>query len=321
MRVIFHGTLKLGEVAQIANGARLTENPASNAQIKKLHRPAHSLPLIPKILHQTYRPSRPLAERLEQCIAQNRAINPDWDYRYYSNEEAEDFLFSHFGHQIVDLFRRIDPSYGAAKADLLRYACVYEIGGVYLDIKSICTRPLSSVLSETDECVLSHWNSILYPGWGVVHPELTSLGIEEFQQWFLIAQPKHPFIENALNSAVRNLENYRFRRDGVGPNVVLRATGPIAFTLAVIPLLSSYVHRVVDAIDDLGLIYDAFDSVDSRMQYVQRSYRESVQPLLIPRLIPSQMHSVYSLISEPTLRSAAKLRSIAHAIKDATRRI
>lgn len=260
-------------------------------------------PMIPRILHQTFRSRRPLAPQLERCIRVNQDLNPDWEYRYYDDVLAEEVVEAQLGSAFVDIYRRIDPHYGASKADIFRYACIYQFGGCYLDIKSICTRPLSTVIAESDQCLLSYWDTERYPGFGI-HQELPNA--REFQQWFIMASPRHPLIESALMQAKGNLERYSYFRNRFGQMTVLRTTGPIAFTKAVEPLLSTCQHRIVSSLTDLGLEYEGFATLDERVELIGKNYREAVRPLVIPRLVPKVAYPMYFGLSDALARQIRK---------------
>lgn len=268
--------------------------------------------MIPRLLHQTFRSPRPLSPQLEACLKTNAELNPDWEHRYYDDRATEEVIESVLGHRFIDRYRRIDPYYGAVKADVFRYACIYQFGGCYLDIKSICTRPLSAVLRNTDECILSKWDTNRFPGWGV-HRELN--GIAEIQQWFIIAIRKSPLIEAALHQATSNLERYRYLRDGFGQIAVLRITGPIAFTKAVVPLLERHNHRFVDSATDLGLQYDGFATIDVRLEVTGKNYRDAVRPLIIPLIVPSFVHPLYFAISDAAADCIRKVLRLYRSMK------
>jgi hypothetical protein len=251
--------------------------------------------MIPRLLHQTFRSSRPLAPQLEACLETNQRLNPDWTHTYYDDKTTEEVVEAQLGAAFLELYRRIDPHYGAAKADIFRYACIYAFGGCYLDIKSICTRPLSTVLKDTDECILSHWDTERYPGFGL-HREIE--GGREFQQWYILASARNPLVEAALWRAKSNLERYSYLRDKYGQMAVLRTTGPIAFSLSVAPLLKAYPHRIVDSWNDLGLEYEGFSSLKVRVELTGENYRDGVRPLIIPRAIPIRLYPLYFGLSD-----------------------
>lgn len=210
---------------------------------------------IARIIHQTYSTDA-VPQAFAPAVAQLRAINSGWRYRYWSDKEVHDFIYGAYGWEILRLYLRINPRYGAARADLFRYLCLYHCGGVYLDIKSGGSADLDRIIQAEDTYLLSQWRNAAggrYPGWGQ-HPELAGVAGGEFQQWFIIAAAGHPFLERVIERVLGNLAGYDEARDGVGRMAVLRTTGPIAYTLAIHPLLTVHDHRFFDA-EAAGLRY------------------------------------------------------------------
>ena len=212
--------------------------------------------LIPPILHQTY-PTLALPKDLARNVEKMKALNGSWEHRLYDDRAIERFISEHYGSAMLHLFQDIDPSYGAARADLFRYLVVYCLGGVYLDIKSRFRVPIDQVIDRADRFVLSQWSN--GPGerherYGM-HADLAGVAGGEYQQWHVIAAPGSPFLRAVLEKVCANILCYRPWRHGMGKMAVLRMTGPIAYTWAIDPLLSSYPHRRVRREDDLALDY------------------------------------------------------------------
>ncbi len=266
--------------------------------------------MIPEIIHQTFSRRHALPSEIERCLAQNASLNSGWEHRFYTDADAQDVISALGGGSAVDLYRRIDKGYGAAKADLFRYACIYLFGGVYLDLKSVCTFPLSGALLPTDVLVLSRWNNQRYPSWGE-HSELEGLG-GELQQWFIIAEPGNSLIRCAFEQALENLSLYNVWKNGLGQLAVLRTTGPIAFTKCIFPRLTRDNHRMVDSWGDLGLQYDSFLSLTSRVEATGPNYRDSRRPLLIPQIVPEWAIPLYYRTTDGAI-------SVARSVVRATR--
>ena len=212
--------------------------------------------LIPPVLHQTY-PTLTLPDDLTRNVEALKALNGGWEHRLYDDQAIERFIAEHYGAVMLRLYRAIDPSYGAARADLFRYLVVYRLGGVYLDIKSRFRAPIDQVIDRADRFVVSQWSNgpgERYETYGL-HPDLAGVAGGEYQQWHVIAAPGSPFIRAVLEQVCCNILRYRPWRDGVGKIAVLRMTGPIAYTLAIDPLLNRYPHRRVRREAELALDY------------------------------------------------------------------
>ncbi len=239
---------------------------------------------IPKIIHQTYHKA-PWPAGLAENVATLQRLNPDWEYRFYDDAAAEIFIAQHYGERVSRLYDRIDARYGAARADLFRYLLLYRLGGVYLDMKSTADQPLDHFIRPDDTFLLSHWHykpGEQYEGWGV-HRELSAVGLIEFQQWHVICAPGHPFLKAVIETVLRNIGCYT-PLHGFGKSATLRVTGPIAYTLAIAPLLPTCSHRVIDAAAD-GLRYSIFDNDRSETHRgVLRSHYSQHQSIPLVRL-------------------------------------
>lgn len=216
---------------------------------------------ISRRIHQIFFCDRAggLPADLARNVEHIRRSNPGWEHRLYGAEDMTAFIRRHYDEWVLEYFQRINPLYGAARADLFRYLLMYQSGGVYLDVKSSLRRPLDEVLRPDDRYLLSHWNN--QPGeeferWGL-HPELGD-GRGEFQQWHIVAAAGHPFLRAVIERVLRNIARYNPVLDGAGWIGVMRATGPIAYTLAIRPLLQRYPHRRVDAQAELGFQYSIY---------------------------------------------------------------
>ncbi len=205
---------------------------------------------IARTIHQTSKPVR-IPDAAEEMVAAMRALNPGWSYRYWSNKDAHDFIYAYFGYDVLEAYHRISACYGAARADFFRYLLVYQLGGVYLDMKSAATRPFDDILRPDDQFILAQWTT----GVGV-HPELDGFMTgSEYQQWHVIAAAGHPFLAAVIEQVLRNIRDYDSELDGVGALGVLRATGPIAYSRAIHPIRDLHPHRMVNP-DEAGLVFE-----------------------------------------------------------------
>ncbi len=211
---------------------------------------------IPRRIHQTFH-TKDLPPALRRAVDQTRESNPGWEHRLYDDADIVDFIRTEYGSVILNAYQRIHPLYGAARADLFRYLLMYRVGGVYLDIKSACNRSLGEALLPDDTYLLSKWHGDRFVGMGI-HPELQAMGGKEYQQWHIVAAPGHPFLKSVIENVLRNLMVYNSQLHGVGKPGVLRVTGPIAYSLAIHPLLATQSHRIVDSAQDLGFDYSVF---------------------------------------------------------------
>jgi hypothetical protein len=217
---------------------------------------------IPRVLHQTF-PSRILPLVFRERVRHLRELHPNWDYRFYDDDDIVQYIRALYGDEIFAYFTRIDPRYGAARADLFRYLLMFREGGVYLDIKSAARGSLDKILRSDDQYVLSYWCGSQFGGWGD-YSELREYGGREFQQWHIIAAPGHPYLKSVIETVLLNIDSYNPLTWGVGRKGVMRVTGPVAYTRAIGLLRSKYPHRLVNGQDELLLEYTALPDVDHR---------------------------------------------------------
>ncbi len=216
--------------------------------------------MIPRLIHQVYFATNPMPLILMENINTIKAMNPAWEHRLYDEKAIEAFVTEHYSADVVNLMHKINPSYGAAKADLFRYLLMYKCGGVYLDIKSTTTGPLDSSLRADDRFILSHWRNgpgEAHAGWGM-QKEFGRDRKREFQQWHIIAAPGHPFLKAVIERVLTNVQNYRSWVHGVGNRGVWKTTGPIPYTLAIEPLRDAHSYRTVANETDLSLKFNIF---------------------------------------------------------------
>lgn len=100
---------------------------------------------VPKIIHQFWDSIEPPADVAERMASWPR-LHPGWAYLRWSDESAESFIDSHFGAEAARLYRACVPA--TMRADMLRVAALWQIGGVYADADVLAIRSLEPLLTE-----------------------------------------------------------------------------------------------------------------------------------------------------------------------------
>ncbi|QCO20467.1 hypothetical protein C9E88_002480 [Acinetobacter cumulans] len=228
---------------------------------------------IPRIIHQTYS-TNDIPLDIQSIIFQLKKNNPNWIYKFYNDKDVLHYIKDNFDDEILDAYLSINGKYGAARADFFRYLVVYNEGGVYLDIKSTCVYSLDSIINENDEIILCHWqNEVgMKSQFAGMHNELKECKFGEFQQWHVIAKPRSAFLEAVIKSIIENLKSYNPWTHGVGKPAVLRITGPIAYTKAIIPLLKNHPYTFYRYDKDIGLVYSNLNHDFKHMEIMNSHY-------------------------------------------------
>ncbi len=234
---------------------------------------------IPKIIHQTYKTCH-LPKELAEITESLRRLNPDWEYKFYTDEDILNYIKQHFDESILNAYLSINPVLGAAKADLFRYLAVYNEGGVYLDIKSTCIYPLSSII-QADTCFITaqRQNEIGqdYEGVGKMGYIVKDLGIShgEYQQWFIIAEKNSPILKKMIEEFINNINTYtpwKYKFNGYGKRGVLFVTGPVVYTQVIHEMKHLYPIQFFRYDKDIGLKYNAIKNNQSHTKVLKNHY-------------------------------------------------
>lgn len=198
---------------------------------------------IPFLVHQTFYTTE-LPEEIIKTIIHNKKICPKFKFCFYNDEQCETFIKTNFDDKVYNAYIKLNKAYGAMRADFFRYCILYKIGGVYLDIKSMITKPLYSIINPDDICILDIPRTDLEP-WRKDNPT--------YEQWLLIFARHHPYLKHMIDQMVNDIENnYQPSINGyemTSKYKVLLLTGPDAFTRAInsyIQLNKTIYHKNID---------------------------------------------------------------------------
>ena len=278
---------------------RIATRIATKTKTKEINNSGNNK--IPKVIYQTCKGNKddPLPEVIRKNIEVLKKNNPGWDYVLFRDNEIEDFIKEHYNDYVLSLYKKINPKYGAARADFFRYLLLYIKGGVYLDIKSNTMGNLNDYIKEDDEYLLSHWNyrgvlsewlrKPLYATTLIdLSPGLNFFKVNlyrgEYQNWHIICVPRHPFLKAVMNEMFKRISNYT-KKKGVGREGVTSTTGPIMYTKAIAKLHKKnkykYKYRVVDDCIKLGLIYKNIKFGVYKKLFDKQHYTTLKEPVII----------------------------------------
>lgn len=240
-----------------------------------------NLPLIPRIIWQTCKDKNKIPPQLFECVEKLRAMNPSWEHRFFDDQSQLVALQKVCSDRFLKAYERIEPKYGAARADLFRYVMVFLHGGAYMDLKSGTTRPLDEILRPDDAFIISQWDNGpdgMFPGIGTRKP-LEDIPGGEYEQWFVIAQPGHPFLAAVIEQVLDNVDRYNPFTSGYAGERVLNVTGPNAYTRVIWKLEHDYPNRRICAWPE-GLRYTMLEALDTHQALVKGHYSNLSLPFL-----------------------------------------
>lgn len=262
---------------------------------------------IPKVIHQTHNSWEILTPELLDNIAELKRKNPHWEHRFYDNEARESYIAKHYGATILDYYHRIDPRYGAARADLFRYLLIYNEGGVYLDIKSSFACPIDEYLQPTDSFILAHWDNLKgqqHEGFGLFgcYDEFPERG--EYQQFHIEGVAGHPILRAVLLNVLQTIDNYSPYTHNVGSWGVFQLTGPVIYSQTIMRYLHTHEpthYRLIDngLIGGGQIIYNIYDHLPKgeHRKKLGSTYRINRFPVVRPRgLWQTISFGIYSLV-------------------------
>lgn len=86
--------------------------------------------MIPKIIHNTYK-NHTLPEPYKTCQKQIIALHPDFEYRFYTDEDMYSIMKKYFP-KYYEKFQTLPRM--IMKIDMFRYFLMYKYGGLYTDM-------------------------------------------------------------------------------------------------------------------------------------------------------------------------------------------
>jgi mannosyltransferase OCH1-like enzyme len=135
--------------------------------------------MIPKIIWQTYKSKLPPTQSLKS-IQSWLKLNPDFEWFYFDDEKCDQFIRDHFDTNFYTMYSSLP--FGVMKADVWRVAIVYVYGGVYVDLDTVCLKPVNEWLSDGNLIVMTE----------TPHGSIANFAFA--------ATPKHPALYSVLNT-------------------------------------------------------------------------------------------------------------------------
>lgn len=197
---------------------------------------------IPKIFWRafiTQQVGTPMPNRALDTEKELKTINPGYDIYTVDNAYVEDFIKTHYGDVIWDYYCRIDPCYGACRADLFRYLLLYKQGGIWIDLKCSCQIPMNEALRSHDRLLLSHWDNLPgeeHEGWGHLYG-LEHVERGEFIMGCIPVVAGHPLMRAMILRILSSIDQYNPHVHNVGFAATMWTSGPMPFTLVALELM------------------------------------------------------------------------------------
>lgn len=167
---------------------------------------------IPCKLMQTWK-TRSVSKKVAEAMTKWRTLNPEYDFYFFSDEDARKYLQEHFGQDVVRAFDEILP--GAFKADLFRYAWLSLEGGFFADLDMSPELPINEFAEDVDLVLIYD----LQPN-GTDTDFIRCGYTHRIYQAFVGCAPGHTLLKQSTALTVQNILESKY---GCGP---LDITGP-----------------------------------------------------------------------------------------------
>jgi mannosyltransferase OCH1-like enzyme len=115
---------------------------------------------IPRILHQTWKTTS-LPPAFQRWQATWLRLHPDWEYRFYTDEDCRSFMAEHYA-PYLPMYDGLDAQ--IKRVDMVRYFLLHHFGGVYADMDFEALKPMDDFLADADVVIgvepQSHWEKV-----------------------------------------------------------------------------------------------------------------------------------------------------------------
>ena len=195
--------------------------------------------MIPKIIWQTYEVEyEKLPKYIKDCTETYQINNPDWEYRYMSEEQRSNFVLQEYGSEWHQIYK--DFPYNIMRADLWRYLIIYKYGGLYTDIDSVCKISLNHLITDNYKMIVFFEDDLSY-----------------FSQGTFAAEPKSEIINSVLQSIKNICKNPNYDE----PHFVHKIVGPAIWTYGIMKYLK--IDNNVNLFNDYQIYNNKKEAIES----------------------------------------------------------
>lgn len=180
-----------------------------------------NLSSIIRCIRQTY-VSDDLPADLPQMANTWKKLNPRWDYSFMDDQTISDYV-QKAGTEFHAMFKAFPLS--VMRADFWRYLVLFNEGGMYADIDTVCQTPLDNMVFDSDGMIVALENNI------------------HFCQWAFYSVPGHPVLKRTLELIAHR---WASRNEPFHEHFVHDITGPAVFSQAIIDTLGVNLQLPLD---------------------------------------------------------------------------
>lgn len=110
--------------------------------------------MIPKIIWQTYECDyEDLPGYIKDCTKTWIDLNPEWEYKYINSLKRKEFVLNNYGEDWLNIFNNLPNN--VMMANMWSYMVLNSFGGLYVDIDTVCKKPINYWLNNSFDLVCS----------------------------------------------------------------------------------------------------------------------------------------------------------------------
>lgn len=169
--------------------------------------------LIPPIIWQTFK-TNSVPPNMYKAVSSWFSKNTDCQYNFLMDDEGRQMV-ADFDAELLQCYDLIPK--GAFRADIWRYCALYQYGGIYADMDTVCKYPMRKLVRADDQFVVAH-----------------DANPAKLFNAFMCSVPKHPVLRIVLDNIKATLLDADKRESIIkNPGLLYDITGPGGLALAV----------------------------------------------------------------------------------------
>ena len=162
--------------------------------------------MIPKRIFQTFE-HKSFERQFQKFVDDWKIYNNDFEYFLFDEQDRQKFLKNNFSSNVYDAYSRIIPP--AFKCDLWRYCILYQYGGFYVDIDTVCLSSLDNFINTDIEFVTP------------IDLNIGDLEYHNLSNGFIGSIPKHRILADCIQRILNMVE-----KKYMPPENIMNFAGP-----------------------------------------------------------------------------------------------
>ena len=194
--------------------------------------------MIPKIIWQTHEWEWDnLPEKYKKQSTSWKKHNPGWNYKYCSSKKRLEHMES-FGKKYLESYLKIDDK--IMQSDFWRYSVIYNFGGIYIDMDTICIKDnyLDTYLDLNKELIVCGSSKLR----------------NTTNNHAFAGEKKSPFLKEFIDVVINNInKEYNIRGKILTGESVSKTTGPNVWSESIV----NYTNKLISKYDPSDPRYNA----------------------------------------------------------------